>query len=135
MTGSIRLSRLTRSPWFHLLGGPILWIAHFLITYVWVEFACGIRLLVVDSTVLGLTILSWSILIFTLVVTLAACYVGWSAHVNWQRLKRSRPKDEMASWEIEARRFMAFSGIALSALFSLIILLSGLPALALETCT
>jgi hypothetical protein len=129
------LSSVTRSPWFHMFGGPILWIVHFLISYAWVEFACIMKPRVLDSNVLGLTVLSWSILIFTLIVTLAVCYVGWSAHVNWQRLKRSRPKDEMASWEIEARHFMAFSGIALSVLFSLVILLSGLPALVLETCT
>src|ERR671922_1940171 len=80
MTTFISRSHLSRSPWFHLLGGPILWSAHFLISYAWVEFACRVRLLVLHSTLLGLTVLSWSVLILTLIAMLATLYVGWAAY-------------------------------------------------------
>lgn len=130
------LSRLDRSPWFHLLGCPILWSVHFLGSYLWVEFACRARLPVLDSVVLGLTVLSWSVLIFTLLATLAAGYTGWAAYRSWHRLKRSRKtNNEPASWRAESGLFMALSGIALSALFSLAILLGGLPAFVLGPCT
>jgi hypothetical protein len=128
------LSRLDRSPWFHLLGGPVLWSAHFLASYAWVEFACHAGLPALDSTVLGLTVTSWSVLALTLLVTLAAVYVGWSAYRSWRRLERSRKKDEPGSWEVESGRFMAFGGMVLSTLFALTILLGGLPALVLGPC-
>jgi hypothetical protein len=134
MPESTFVSRLARSPWFHLLGGPVLWLVHLLISYVWIEFACRTNLFVLESTLLGLNILSWSVLVFTLIVTFAALYGGWSAYGNWQRLMKQHQKNESTSWEIEARRFMSLGGIALSVLFSLTILLSGLPALALNPC-
>jgi hypothetical protein len=132
---NLTLSHLNRSPWFHFLGAPILWSLHFLTSYVWVEFACRVKLPVFHSTFLGLTVLSWSVLVFTLILMLAALYVGWSAYQNWGRLKRSHKKNELDSWALESQRFMAFGGIFFSVLFALIILLSGLPVLALGPCT
>jgi hypothetical protein len=134
MTTSTLFSRLDRSPWFHLLGGPILWSAHFLASYASVEFACRARLPVLDSTVFGLSVLSWSVLAFTLAATLAAVYVGRAAYRSWHRLKKSRKTTEPDTWELESGRFMALSGMALSALFALTILLGGLPALVLGPC-
>ena len=112
-----------------------MWSAHFLITYGWVEFACRTRLLALDSTVLGLTVLSWSVLALTLVVALAALYVGWASYQNWQRIRKEQQEDDLESWGLESRKFMAFSGMFLSMLFALVILLSGLPALVLGPCT
>ena len=134
MTNPISLFHLNRSPWFHFLGAPILWSVHFLVSYAWVEFACRVRLLVLDSTILGLTLLSWSVLIFTLIAVLATFYVGWSAFRSLRRWKVTQETNELDAWGVESRRFMAFSGILLSALFSVVILLSGLPALVLRTC-
>jgi hypothetical protein len=107
---------------------------HFLISYAWVEYACRMRLLVLDSTILGLTLLSWSILLLTLIAVLAVLYVGWSAYRSSRRISESKKTNELESWGVESRRFMALSGILLSALFSLVILLSGLPALVLGPC-
>jgi hypothetical protein len=105
-----------------------------LVSYAWVEFACRMRLIVLDSTILGLTVLSWSILILTLVAVLATSYVGWSAYRSWRRMRELQETNEQDSWGGESRRFMALSGIGLSALFALVILLSGLPVLVLAPC-
>jgi hypothetical protein len=134
MANAKPLSRLNRSPWFHLLGGPILWSAHFLVSYAWVEFACRVSLLALDSTLLGLTVLSWSVLIFTFLAVLATLYVGWSAYRSWRGLRGQQETNEIDSWGLESRRFMALSGILLSVLFSIVILLTGLPALVLRPC-
>ena len=134
MATSLSLSRLNRSPWFHLLGGPILWSAHFLISYAWVEFACRVKPLVLVSTILGFSVLSWIVLIFTLLAVLAALYVGWAAYRSWLRIRKSDERNELESWGVESRRFMAFGGILLSTLFALVILLTGLPVLALRPC-
>jgi hypothetical protein len=134
MAASTSLSHLKHSPWFHLLGGPILWSAHFLISYAWIEFACRVRLLILHSTILGLTVLSWSVLLFTLLAVLATLYVGWSAYRSWRQISELKETNELESWGVESRRFMAISGILLSMLFSLVILLSGLPALVLGPC-
>jgi hypothetical protein len=87
------------------------------------------------SVVFGLTFLSWGVLVFTLLATLAASYVGWAAYRSWRRLKGSRKTNEPGSWKAETGLFMAFGGIVLSMLFVLAILLGGLPALFLEPCT
>ena len=131
---AISLSHLNRSPWFHFLGGPVLWSVHFLVSYSWVEFACRVRLIVLDSTILGLSVLSWSVLVLTFVAVLATLYVGWSAYRSWQRLRKSQEPNELEAWGVESRRFMAFGGIVLSTLFGLVILLTGLPALVLGPC-
>lgn len=129
MNSSLPFSDLNRSPWFHLLGGAILWSAHFLAIYGLVEFACRVK-----PPVFGPDVISWSILVLTLVATLAAAYVGWAAYQTWRHLQESQETDEPGIWRLESRRFMALSGIALSALFSLVILLGGLPALVLGPC-
>jgi hypothetical protein len=134
MMNVLSLSHLKRSPWAHFLGGPVIWSIHFLLSYIWVEFACRARLLVLDSTILGLTVLSLSVLALTLIAVLAALYVGWSAYRVWQRIRESQETNELEAWGVESRRFMAFSGMFLSALFSLVILLTGLPALVLGPC-
>jgi len=134
MMGTNSFSRLSRSPWFHLLGSPIVWSAHFLGGYGWVEFACRAGLLVLDSTILGLTVISWVVLFFTLAAFLASLYVGWAAYDGWRRSGQADKTSDVSAWGVEARQFMAFSGMAFSALFSLVILLSGLPVLVLGPC-
>lgn len=134
MTSFPFFSRLDYSPWFHLLGGPILWSAHFLASYLLVEFTCGAKLRVSGPSVLGLPVLSWSVLALTLVAVLAALYVGWAAYRSWRRLEGSQETDEPGVWRLESRRFLALVGMAFSALFSLTILLGGLPVLVLGPC-
>ena len=135
MAASISLSHLSRSPWFHFLGGAILWSAHFLVTYGWVELACQTNLLALHSIIFGLTVLSWTVFGFALVAALTALYVGWSSYQSWKRIKKEQQGDELTAWGLESRKFMAFSGIFLSTLFALTILLSGLTALVLGPCT
>jgi hypothetical protein len=124
----------TRSPWFHLLGSPIIWGAHFLVSYLWVEAACQAHLLVLDSTILGLTVLSYIVLALTIAAVAATLYVGRSAYHQWQRLRQIPTLNEASHWAVEGEQFMAFSGVLLSGLFTLTILLTGLPALVLRPC-
>jgi hypothetical protein len=134
MMNMLSPSHLKRSPWVHFLGGPVIWGIHFIVSYVWVEFACRANLPMLDSTILGLTVLSWIVLIFTFVAVLASLYVGWVSYRAWHRIQKSHGTDELEAWGVESRRFMAFTGMFLSALFSLVILLTGLPALVLGPC-
>ena len=105
-----------------------------MVSYAWVEFACRVSPLVLNSTFLGLTVLSWSVLLLTVLAMLATLYVGWSAYRGLRGLRDRQETNEIDSWAIESRRFMALSGMLLSVLFSLVILLSGLPALVLRPC-
>ena len=134
MMNILSLSHLKRSPWLHFLGGPVIWGIHFMVSYVWVEFACRANLLVLNSTILELTVLSWIVLALTLIAVLAALYVGWSSYGAWRQIQESQETNELEAWGVESRRFMAFSGMFLSALFSLVILFTGLPALVLGPC-
>ena len=134
MMNILSLSHLKRSPWLHFLGGPVIWGIHFMVSYVWVEFACRANLLVLNSTILELTVLSWIVLALTLIAVLAALYVGWSSYGAWRQIQESQETNELEAWGVESRRFMAFSGMFLSALFSIVILFTGLHALVLGPC-
>lgn len=124
----------TRSPWIQLLGGPILWTLHFFISYGWVEFACQSRLLVLDSTILGLPISSHVVLLLTFAMAGGTGFLGWGAYRSWRQLLIIKAEIEASHWINESERFMAFSGILLSGLFGLVILVTGLPVLILRPC-
>lgn len=127
-------ARTSLLPWVHLLGSPIVWALHFLVGYSWVEFACKSRLLVLQSTLMGLTITSHVVLLLTLIALVAIGYVAWSAYRRWRQIQQIREKMESAHWVVEGERFMAFSGMVLCFMFAATILLTGLPALVLRPC-
>lgn len=118
----------------HLLGGPLLWSAHFLATYAWTEFACQTQLLALHSTIWGIPVLSHVVLGLTLAGILATGYVGVLAYRRWRGLKPVQGGHEAVQWALEGERFAAFSGVLLCGLFALVILLTGLPALVLRPC-
>jgi hypothetical protein len=120
------------SPWFHLLASPIIWGVYFLATYSLVEAACQSGFL--DTPLVGLSALSVAVLLLTLIALLATLYAGWAAYHQWRTLNPQVIENEVARQEALARHFMALSGVWLSALFSLTLLATGLPALVLSPC-
>jgi hypothetical protein len=124
--------RLLASPWFDLLASPLVWSLHFLASYGVVEFACEARFL--DSHILGLSLLSAIVLALTLLAGLATLYVGLAAYKRWRAMIGPVNGSGALPQNDQARRFMALSGVLLSALFGLTILVTGLPALVLRPC-
>lgn len=130
----VRKKAPPRSSWFYLLGSPVVWGAHFLVSYLWVEAVCQAGPVVLDATILGLTAAAHVVLALTLVSVIAASYVGWSAYRRWRELSQGQDQSASPASLEEGKRFMAFSGMVLSLLFAPIILLTGLPVLVLNPC-
>ena len=121
-----------RSLWFGLLAGPIVWSVYFLVGYGLTEFVCKLGLL--EFRILGLAALSAIIVGLTLVALLITLYAGFLAYRNWQRMKEDEPDEGQPSWPAENSQFMALTGLLLNGLFSLTILVSGIPAFFLPPC-
>jgi hypothetical protein len=124
------------SLWFGVLAGPIVWSLHFLAGYGLSEVACRLRLL--ESPVMGLTALSLIILFLTFGALIITLYAGFIAYRNWHSANReglpSSNAAEPRRLDRDSGQFMALSGLILSALFSFLILATGLPVLVLRPC-
>lgn len=123
------------SLWFGLLGGPIIYSVHFLTVYLLAEAACMADLL--RYRLLGLEAISFWVVVLTLVAAALTGYGTWLAYHTWRATRdpvghvvEQGGGQEQRSYQ----PFMAFIGLWLSGLFTVIILLTGLPALFLVLC-
>jgi len=115
------------SLWFGLLAGPIIYSLHFLTVYWIAEAACQANLL--RYRVLGLEAISFWVLLLTVVAAALTGYGALLAYRDWRRM-RDNEAQNLPSYP----PFMAFVGLWLSASFTVVILLTGLPALFLVLC-
>jgi hypothetical protein len=116
---------------FGLLAPPIAWAVLHMFDYLWIETACTAGLL--GGTVLGLTGVAWVVLIATMLAVLVSVIAGIGAY------RRSRayrdPEDKDAVTTVEAPSyFVARSGILVSVLFTLLIILTALPVFVMPPC-
>jgi hypothetical protein len=109
------LPRLTLL-WFGLLAPPIAWAAHLTVEYFLVTLHCQLQ---GGSTDVYMTLTSAA----SLLLCVAGGVAAWLA---WRRLSY----EEHHGWA----QFMAASGIFLSVLFLIGIVLGTVPVYALETC-
>lgn len=115
------------SLWFGVLAGPIVYSLHFVAVYLLVEAACKAGLL--QFTVLGINGISFWVVLLTLV---AAGFTGYSTFVAYREWRQIQPTSE-GGHEGHAS-LMAQVGLWLSGFFTVVILLTGLPALFLVVC-
>ena len=115
------------SLWFGLMGGPVVYSLYFLAVYFLGEAACLADLL--RYRVLGLEAIAFWVLLLTVVTAVVIGYGAWLAYGNWQQTTAQTP-DDGASYAA----FMAFVGLWLSALFTVLTVATGLPALFLVLC-
>lgn len=127
----VRGSQRLWSLWFGLMGGPVVYSLYFLAVYFLAEAACMADLL--RYRLLGLEAISFWVLLLTLVAAALTGYGTWLAYHIWCETRN--PVGQGAG---QAQRsyqpFMAFIGLWLSGLFTVVILLTGLPALFLVLC-
>ncbi len=115
--------------WFGLASGPIVYSLYFITGYLLAEASCAADLL--RYRVWGLEAISFWITVLTVV---AAAITGFSTVVAFRHWRRTRMDDEAANPARSYPPFMAFVGAWLSGLFTLFILLSGVPAFFLVLC-
>ena len=108
--------------WFGLFGGLTAWILHLAIGFV----------IVLDGCALGMSYLRLTIGIVTAVLALIALAAALVAYRTWGRV------DEAGDGDVGDRRgrirFMAVTGVWLSGLALLIIVLLGIPVALLNPC-
>jgi hypothetical protein len=105
--------------WIGILGGPLVWLAFLQVNYMLAPSAC----LSQNKTTLGI------ITMIALFGTLAAAFAAWRA---WHQTGATSQTEEGGA--IGRGRFMALSGIGLSALFAVVVLASAIPIIFLGAC-
>jgi hypothetical protein len=115
------------SLWFGVLTGPILYSLHFMAVYLLVETACKAGRL--QFSVLGINGIAFWVVLLTLV---AAGVTGYSTFVAYRDWRQTRLAGEGRHESYAA--LMALLGLLLSGFFTVVILLTGLPALFLVAC-
>jgi hypothetical protein len=107
------------SQWIGVLGGPIVWLIFLQVNYMLAPSAC----LSQNKTMLGI------VTIIALFGTIGSASAAWRA---WHQAGATSHTEEGGS--IGRSRFMALSGIGLSALFALVVLASAIPIIFLGAC-
>lgn len=124
-----------RTLWVQLLAGPILWSVHFLVSYLIVEAACQIGW---RFSILGMSGLSFIVIVLTVLAVLGAVLFAVRSYRGWRGIHGDRRlRDQFregSKWFEGPVDFMYFSGLLLSVLFAIVILMVGLPALVLQPC-
>lgn len=132
MAGSTKApSTSHRGLLFGLLAAPVAWAALHMFDYLWIETACRTGLL--TSVWAGISGVSWVVVGATLVALAFTLWAGLLSYGRWRRLREPADADQLEP--IEARsHFLAASGLMVSVLFAVLIVLTGLPVLFLSPC-
>ncbi|MFW6098260.1 MAG: hypothetical protein ACOC9Z_09285 [Chloroflexota bacterium] len=118
-----------RQLWFGVAAGPILWAIQLVVVYALVSLACNWRFF--SFTLLGVPGIVVILTTVTLVLSAIVLYAGLLSWHNWRVIQ----EEEHAHGRREERHyFLAYSGVLLSALFLLVMLVSLIPAFVLGPC-
>jgi heme/copper-type cytochrome/quinol oxidase subunit 2 len=123
-------ARQISTEWVTLLAGPLVWTVYFLVGYTAAEFGC--RGLWLSGQIGGLQAIRVVVLVLTVLALAVSAWLFWR---TWRRWRALRPDPDAALTRAEERqRFMVLGGLLLGGLFTLAIVLTGIPALILEGC-
>jgi hypothetical protein len=116
--------------WFGVGAPPILWAFHLAAAYAFLSVSCHRGWL--QGTILGFHALNFIAVVFTVVVGLGILAAGLTAYRNLQRLD-AHGGDALDIRE-ERALFMTRSGILLSGIFLLGLVLALVPMIVLNPC-
>lgn len=103
----------------HLLSGPVIWIMHFWVVYLWAEAGC-----VTPQRIMGFSSVA--------IVTILATVVAVGAIILFGL--RTNRAFQQADTRGDHRRLLYYLGLLLSGMSVVATLFVGLPALFLEPC-
>ncbi|MBX3013463.1 MAG: hypothetical protein KF832_18220 [Caldilineaceae bacterium] len=113
--------------WLGLLTGPVLYALYFIVGYLLVEAACQLGFL--QETLGGIPFYSLCVLALTLVVALITTLVGVASWRRWRQ--NAYPLGDDPD---QAVPFLLFGSVLLSALFTLLMILTGISVLLIQAC-
>jgi hypothetical protein len=128
--------------WFGVAGGPVLWALYHMLVYGASSLACKWGWLT-GTVILGMSAARLLMVAMTLLFTAIVAYAGFLSFGAWKRLRGEEHdrRDQRHSSESERStepagrfRFMALSGVLLSGLFAVTILMNVFPVLMLDLC-
>lgn len=137
MALSFTIKERTSTPigqlWFGMGAGPILWAVHLMVVYFLTSLRCQWQLL--NVRIFGISGLVLAQAAITLIFTGIIVYAGLLSYRNWQRVGDGFNEElSPMEWKQGRVRFMALSGVLLSALFSVLTLVPLYPILTVRPC-
>lgn len=112
------------------LAGPLAWSVQLMVNYFLVEAACMSGVLLFWTGPLSMA--AWIMLVVTLLALVATAYGGWVSFQAREQVQAEAEGDEERA--TQRALFMARTGIYLSVIFLLLVLITGLPVLVLHPC-
>jgi hypothetical protein len=106
--------------WTGLLAGPAAWALQMQVGYTLVPWACAHDVQAVSLH---------AVTVVALLLTAIGGFISWR---SWRRAGREWPEDEGGA--TARSRFMAVSGLIISAMFFLVILMQGIASFILHPC-
>lgn len=114
---------ISRDSLVGMVGGPLIWAAHFLVVYVFTALACAFRF--ADRVFLGTSVVTSLMVIATL---LALAALAWLGRLAWGRYRGA------GGPERSRHRFFALVTLLLCVLSAIGVAYAGLPLLMLAPC-
>lgn len=124
--------RTSKTLWYGLFASPVIWSAHMLIGYFVSEAACM-------TSMLGFRIGGVSaLLVFLVAITVLAMggiiWNGLWSYRSWRHYAAENPEEPYPLQAFDRDEFLALSGLLLSAIFFLILLINLYPFFILRPC-
>lgn len=123
---------LTRDNLLSLIGGPLVWVVHFLGIYILTAVACAHDFF--QAELLGIRVVP---LVGGALTLLAVIVILDGGSVAWRRW-RDRPGGELPPHDgpdvASRRRFMAYAGLLLTGISFLAVIWETIPILIFDTC-
>lgn len=115
---------------FSFISGPVIWIIHFVLIWAIGEMGCMAGL--GQWLVLGVNSIQALVVLATVPAVALTLFSLFIAYRNWRRL--GGVNDEIQTDTEGRQRFMAFAGIVLSALFTIVMIVELIPVFILPSC-
>ena len=119
-----------RELWFGVAAGPILWAVHLVLSYGLVSLACTWGFF--NFTVSGIAGIVVVLTALTIVFAVVVLYAGILARRNHSEIEE---RGTLRGRVEERHHFLATSGMLLSGLFFVVIVVSLIPAFVLGPCS
>lgn len=124
--------RSSKTLWYGMFASPVIWSLHLLIGYAVSEAACMTPLL--NFRIIGLDALLVFLVALTILAMLGIVWNGWWSFRSWRHYASLNPEEEFPLQAYDRDEFLALSGLLLSGIFFVLLLLNLYPFLVLRPC-
>jgi hypothetical protein len=124
--------RNSKTLWFGMFASPVIWSLHLLIGYMISEAACMTNML--GFRILGIGGLLFVLVALTLLAMGGVIWNAWWSYRSWRYYASLNPEEEFPLQAYDRDEFLALSGLLLSGIFFLLLLLNLYPFLVLRPC-